>query len=119
MMKKIMIWINSNHKKCLFTLIITSCINIVSGIMAISCCDFLAISSLLSYLFSLYAISNLITAKHGRLCNMHIIRQHWLRKHNKENDYQESCLKYVVIMLPITIAWSAFNLLVLIIKMIL
>lgn len=91
--------------------------NVISGVICISGAFSAHISSsLISFLFALYAISNITGAKYGRLFNMHIIRWYILREKDRENEYTTICLKYIAVMLPISVLWSIFNLLFAIIK---
>ena len=101
--------INNNLKTCLLILILAAVLDISAFVVALGYSSILCISSLLAYMFAIYAISNVIGAKFGRLFNTHIIRWHYLRKHNKARTYQAGCLKYIAVMLPVSAIWSIVN----------
>ena len=109
MKKSILTLINNNLEKCLIILVLISVLNFTALILALGYSSAVGISSYLSFMIALYAISNVIGAKFGRLFNMHIIRWHYLRNHDKENTYQTSCLKYIAILLPVSAVWSIVN----------
>ena len=111
--------INANLIKCLVILIVSAHVNIISGVICvIGSFSALAFSSLFSFGFSLYAISNVVGAKYGKLFNMHTIRYHILREKDRESEYGTSCLKYIAVMLPISVIWSTINLVYAIIKIV-
>ena len=116
MKKSILTLINNNLKKCLIILILISVLNVAASILALRYSSAVYISSFLSFMIAIYAISNVSGAKFGRLFNMHIIRWHYLRNHDKENTYQTSCLKYIAILLPVSAVWSVVNICVAIVS---
>ena len=112
--------IQANLKICFIFLIISAGLNVISFIINVygGCFAAPLISSQLSFVFAIYAISNVAGAKYGRLFNMHTIRWHILREKDRENEYTTICLKYIAVMLPICVIWSIFNLLFTIIKIV-
>ena len=49
---------------------------------------------------------------------MHTIRWYIFREKDRENEYSIICLKYIAVTLPVSVIWSAFNLLFIIIKLV-
>ena len=112
--------IQANLKICLFFLIISAGLNVISSIINVygGCFAAPLISSQLSFVFAIYAITNIVGAKYGRLFNMHTIRWYILREKDRENEYSTICLKHIAVTLPVSVIWSAFNLLFIIIKLV-
>ena len=110
--------IQANLKICFIFLIISAGLSVISSIINVygGCFAAPLISSQLSFVFAIYAITNIVGAKYGRLFNMHTIRWYILREKDRENEYDTICLKYIAVMLPISVVWSALNLLFTIIK---
>jgi hypothetical protein len=40
---------------------------------------------------------------------MHILRKMRLRSQGNMSHYQESCLKYLTVLLPVSVVWTAVN----------
>ena len=102
----------TNHiDSVLICLIIAAIVNIASGVIYISVgAPAFLYSVLPSFLFALYAISNVTGAKHGHLFNCHILRWSWLKAHDKESEYQTICKKYAIVMFPISLIWALVTL---------
>ncbi|MBQ3506959.1 MAG: hypothetical protein IJA91_00285 [Clostridia bacterium] len=98
-------WIRGHLTADLVILIVTSCLNILWALIWTP----LAFSSAFAFAVSLYAISNISGAKFGPMPCMHVLRKAWLRSHDKMNEYQESCLRYLTAMLPISVVWTFVN----------
>ena len=98
-------WIRGHLTADLVILIVAACLNILWALIWTP----LALSSAFAFAVSLYAISNISGAKLGPMPCMHILRKAWLRSHDKMNEYQESCLRYLTAMLPISVVWTAVN----------
>ena len=109
MKKGILTQIINNLKKCLIILISISVLNVTAFVVALGYSFAVCVSSFLAFMITIYIISNVIGAKFGRLFNMHIIRWHYLKNHDKVNTYQTSCLKYIAILLPVGAVWSIVN----------
>jgi hypothetical protein len=86
-------------------LIVTACLNILWALIWTP----LAFSSAFAFAVSLYAISNISGAKFGELPCMHILRKMRLRSQGNMSHYQESCLKYLTVLLPVSVVWTAVN----------
>ena len=98
-------WIRGHLTADLVILIVTACLNILWALIWTP----LAFSSAFAFAVSLYAISNISGAKFGPLPCMHVLRKMWLKSHDKMRDYQESCLKYLTVLLPVSVIWTAVN----------
>ena len=98
-------WIRGHLTADLVILIVTACLNTLWVLLWTP----LAVSSAFAFAVSLYAISNISGAKFGPMPCMHILRKAWLRSHDKMNEYQESCLRYLTAMLPISVVWTFVN----------
>ena len=109
MKQSILTLINNNLKKCLIILFLIFALDVIAFFIALGYSSAVCISSFLAFMVDIYAISNVSGAKFGRLFNMHIFRGHYLKKHNKENLYQTSCLRYIAVLLPINSVWSIAN----------
>ena len=109
MKQSILTLINNNLKKCLIILFLISALDVIAFFIALGYSSAVCFSSFLAFMVNIYAISNVSGAKFGRLFNMHIFRVHYLKKHNKENLYQTSCLRYIAVLLPISSVWSIAN----------
>ena len=95
---------------CIF-LIIDAIINILSAVISIGLnIDLLSFSSFLSFVFAIYAISNVVGYKYGHMFNMHIFRWWRLKNSDRESEYQSICLKYLLITFPISLIWTLLNL---------
>ena len=109
MKQSILTLINNNLGKCLIILFLISALDVTAIFIALGYSFAVCISSFLAFMIAIYTISNVSGAKFGRLFNMHIFRGHYLKKHNKENLYQTSCLRYIAVLLPISTVWSIAN----------
>jgi hypothetical protein len=112
MKQGILTLINNNLKKCLIILILISALDVTSFIIVLGYSSAIGVSSFLALMIAIYTISNVSGAKFGRLFNMHNIRWHYLKKHDKESTYQTSCLKYIAVLFPISAIWSIVNVIV-------
>ena len=109
MKQSILTLINNNLKKCLVILILISVLDVAAFVIALDYSSAVCFSSFLALMIAVYTISNVTGAKNGRLFNMHILRWHCLKKHDKESTYQMSCLKYVAVLLPVSAIWCIVN----------
>ena len=109
MKQSILTLINNNLKKCLIILIFISVLDVTAFVIALSYSSAVCVSSFLALMAAIYTISNVSGAKFGRLFNMHIIRWYYLKNHDKESAYQTSCLKYISVLLPVSVIWSIVN----------
>ena len=109
MKQSILTLINNNLKKCLVILILISVLDVTALFIALGYSSAVCWSSMAAYLIAVYSISNVVGAKNGRSFNMHIIRWHYLKNHDKESTYQTSCLKYLSVLLPISAIWCIVN----------
>ena len=107
--KRILSYTEKNLNKALIVLILALLLNIVSEIIYIFSDSYLSVSAFLAFAFTLSAISNVTGAKNGETFNVHIFRRMWLRDHDRESEYEEICLKCVVVMLPISVIWAIIN----------
>ena len=98
-------WIRRHLTADLVILIATMCLNILWALIWTP----LAFSSAFAFAVSLYAISNISGAKFGELPCMHILRKMRLRSQGNMSHYQESCLKYLTVLLPVSVIWTAVN----------
>ena len=98
-------WIRGHLTADLVILIVTACLNILWALIWTP----LAFSSAFAFAVSLYAISNISGAKFGELPCMHIWRKMRLRSQGNMSHYQESCLKYLTVLLPISVVWTSVN----------
>lgn len=98
-------WIRGHLTADLVILIVTACLNILWALIWTP----LAFSSVFAFAVSLYAISNISGAKFGELPCMHILRKMRLRSQGNMSHYQESCLKYLTVLLPVSVIWTAVN----------
>ena len=98
-------WIRGHLTADLVILIVTACLNILWALIWTP----LAFSSAFAFAVSLYTISNISGAKFGELPCMHILRKMRLRSQGNMSHYQESCLKYLTVMLPVSVIWTAVN----------
>lgn len=69
----------------------------------------LSFSSAGAFALSLYAISNISGAKNGAMPCMHILRRARLNRQGKIRYYEESCLRYLTVLLPVSVVWTAVN----------
>ena len=99
-------WIRGHLTADLVILIVTACLNILWALIWTP----LAFSSAFAFAVSLYTISNISGAKFGPMPRMHVFRRDRLERQGRLREYQESCLKYLTVMLPISVAWTAANL---------
>lgn len=107
--KRILSYTEKNLNKALIVLILALLLNIVSEIIYIFSDSYLSVSAFLAFAFTLSAISNVTGAKNGETFNVHIFRRMWLRDHDRESEYEEICLKCVVVMLPISVIFAIIN----------
>ena len=107
--KRLLSYTEKNLNKALIVLILACIVNFVSEIICIFNDSAISFSPFLAFAFTLSAISNVIGAKNGETFNVHIFRRMWLRDHDKESEYEEICLKYVAVMVPISVLWSITN----------
>ncbi len=98
-------WIRGHLTADLVILIAAACLNILWALLWTP----LIFSSAFVFAFSLYAISNISGAKFGPMPRMHVIRRDRLERQGRIRDYQESCLKYLTVMLPVSVIWTAIN----------
>ena len=98
-------WIRGHLTADLVILIAAACLNILWALIWTP----LIFSSAFAFAFSLYAISNISGAKNGPMPCMHILRKASLEHQGRLREYQESCLKYLTVMIPISVAWTAVN----------
>ena len=98
-------WIRGHLTADLVILIVTACLNILWALIWTP----LAFSSAFAFAVSLYAISNISGAKFGEHPCMHILRKMRLRSQGNMSHYQESCLKYLTVLLPISVVWTSVN----------
>ena len=109
MKKSILTLINKNLWKFLIILIFITVLDVTAGYIALSYSSAVVYSSFLASMTAIYTISNVSGAKFGRSFNMHIIRWYYLKKHDKESTYHTSCLKYISVLLPVSVIWSIVN----------
>jgi hypothetical protein len=103
-------FICKNLNMVLGFLIVILILNYISDIVQISLHhSFLSVSSFFSILFAIYVLSNVTGAKFGRRFNMHIFRWLWLKKHDRESEYEDICIKYICILFPISCCWTLIN----------
>ena len=107
--KRILIYTEKNLNKALIVLILALLSNIVSAVICVISDSYLYLSAFFAITFIAAAISNVIGAKNGETFNVHIFRRMWLRDYDKESEYEEICLKYVAVMVPISVLWSITN----------
>ena len=98
-------WIRGHLTADLVILIVTACLNILWALIWTP----LAFSSAFAFAVSLYTISNISGAKFGPMPCMHILRKAGLNRQGRLREYQESCLKYLTVMLPISVVWTFVN----------
>lgn len=98
-------WIRGHLTADLVILIVTACLNALWVLLWTP----LAVSSAFAFAVSLYTISNISGAKFGELPCMHILRKMRLRSQGNMSHYQESCLKYLTVLLPVSVVWTAVN----------
>lgn len=98
-------WIRGHLTADLVILIVAAWLNILWALLWTP----LIFSSAFTLAFSLYAISNISGAKSGPMPCMHILRKAGLKRQGRLREYQESCLKYLTVMLPISVVWTAIN----------
>ncbi len=109
-MKRILSFIKNNLYKLLVFLIIASLLNIAAFVMALERSNALAFSAFFCASLALYAFTNIGGARRGApQFNAHLIRRYWLRKRDKEAQYEQSCLKYLAVLLPLVTVWAIFN----------
>ena len=99
-------WIRGHLSADLVILIVTASLNTLWALLWTP----LAISSAFAFAVSLYTISNISGAKNGPMPCMHVFRRDRLERQGRLREYRESCLKYLTVMLPISVAWTAANL---------
>ena len=107
--KCLLSYTEKNLNKALIVLILALLSNIVSAVICVISDSYLYLSAFFAITFIAAAISNVIGAKNGETFNVHIFRRMWLRDHDKESEYEEICLKYVAVMVPISVLWSITN----------
>ena len=90
-------------------MILISVLDVAAFVIALGYSSAVCASSYLALMIAIYTISNVSGAKFGRLFNMHIIRWHYLKNHDKESTYQISCIKYIAVLLPISAIWCVVN----------
>ena len=115
MKQSVIAFVNRNLKKCAIALILISVLDVVVYFAALGHSSAVCVSSFLACAVAIYAITNVSGAKYGRTFNAHIFRWYYFRAHDKEHLYQTSCLKYVAVLLPISIVWSIVNVVLVII----
>ena len=98
-------WIRGHLTADLVILIVTACLNILWALIWTP----LAFSSAFAFAVSLYTISNISGAKNGPMPRMHVFRRDRLERQGRLREYRESCLKYLTVMLPISVVWTAVN----------
>jgi hypothetical protein len=99
------IWIRGHLTADFVILIVAACLNILWALLWTP----LIFSSAFTFAFSLYAISNISGAKSGPMPCMHILRKAGLKRQGRLREYQENCVKYLTVMLPISVVWTAIN----------
>ena len=107
--KHLLSYTEKNLSKALIILIFALLSNIVSAVICVISDSYLYLSAFFAITFIAAAIPNFIGAKNGETFNVHIFRRMWLRDHDRESEYEEICLKCVVVMLPISVIWAIIN----------